>query len=203
MSKKELLRLDDKLSFKLQTYTEKFVDVFVRINFGATIKLVTFDKGQMISFYCKFIGSFGNCDCWTMNRGNDAVGRPYGFIVCVSHWIVEFNEFAEKPETGFLSLDAVIKEDMDSEFAHMVAASKVSMLKPENGNTAPKTIVVEGVKKLKFNSIKDAKLLLEAIEKRFGGNAATKKTQRNLLEHQYENITTPSLETLDQTFNKL
>ncbi|GKA35285.1 hypothetical protein Tco_0721776 [Tanacetum coccineum] len=34
---------------------------------------------------------------------------------------------------------------------------------------------------LKFNSIKDAKLLLEAVEKRFGGNAATKKTQKNLL----------------------
>ncbi|GJZ98040.1 hypothetical protein Tco_0670493 [Tanacetum coccineum] len=34
---------------------------------------------------------------------------------------------------------------------------------------------------LKFNSIKDAKLLLEAIEKRFGGNEASKKTQRNLL----------------------
>ncbi|GJW22321.1 nucleotide-binding alpha-beta plait domain-containing protein [Tanacetum coccineum] len=34
---------------------------------------------------------------------------------------------------------------------------------------------------LKFNSIKDAKLLLEVVEKRFGGNAATKKTQRNLL----------------------
>ncbi|GKA93696.1 ribonuclease H-like domain-containing protein [Tanacetum coccineum] len=34
---------------------------------------------------------------------------------------------------------------------------------------------------LKFNSIKDAKLLLKAIKKRFGGNAATKKTQRNLL----------------------
>ncbi|GJS84105.1 hypothetical protein Tco_0750646 [Tanacetum coccineum] len=83
----------------------------------------------------------------------------------------------------------------------------------ENGNGAPKTIVVKGVKKviplttaiektqkrlevkarstlmmgipnehqLKFNSIKDAKLLLEAIEKRFGGNAATKKTQRNFL----------------------
>ncbi|GKA83153.1 hypothetical protein Tco_0789901 [Tanacetum coccineum] len=29
---------------------------------------------------------------------------------------------------------------------------------------------------LKFNSIKDAKLLPQAIEKRFGGNAATKKT---------------------------
>ncbi|GJS68397.1 retrovirus-related pol polyprotein from transposon TNT 1-94, partial [Tanacetum coccineum] len=32
-----------------------------------------------------------------------------------------------------------------------------------------------------FNSIKDAKSLLQAVEKRFGGNAATKKTQRNLL----------------------
>ncbi|GKF99585.1 hypothetical protein Tco_0301276 [Tanacetum coccineum] len=29
---------------------------------------------------------------------------------------------------------------------------------------------------LKFNSIKDAKKFLEAVEKRFGGNAATKKT---------------------------
>ncbi|GJR06324.1 hypothetical protein Tco_0529308 [Tanacetum coccineum] len=37
---------------------------------------------------------------------------------------------------------------------------------------------------LKFNSIRDAKLLLEAIEKRFGGNAATKNTKRNLLKEQ-------------------
>ncbi|GKD41529.1 hypothetical protein Tco_1261736 [Tanacetum coccineum] len=36
---------------------------------------------------------------------------------------------------------------------------------------------------LKFNSIKDAKLLVEVVEKRFSGNAATKKTQRNLLKH--------------------
>ncbi|GKB30211.1 hypothetical protein Tco_0869612 [Tanacetum coccineum] len=85
---------------------------------------------------------------------------------------------------------------MDQDSAHMVAASKVPMLKPENGNTVPKTTVVEGVKKvihpttaeekahkrlevkarstlmmgipnenqLKFNSIKDAKLLIEAVE---------------------------------------
>ncbi|GJW36207.1 hypothetical protein Tco_0059127 [Tanacetum coccineum] len=56
---------------------------------------------------------------------------------------------------------------------------------------------------LKFNSIKDVKFLLEAIEKRFGGNAATKKTQRNLLKQQYENFTAPSPETLDQTFDRL
>ncbi|GKD39254.1 hypothetical protein Tco_1259461, partial [Tanacetum coccineum] len=149
---------------------------------------------------------------------------------------------------------------MDSESAHIVAASKVLMLKPgefelwrmrieqytqmidyalweviENRNTTPKTTVVEGVEKvipptttkekaqkwlevkakstlmmgipnehqLKFNSTKDAKLLLEAIEKRFGGNAATNKTQRNLLKQHYENFTAPSSKTLDQTFDRI
>ncbi|GJR54212.1 ribonuclease H-like domain-containing protein [Tanacetum coccineum] len=56
---------------------------------------------------------------------------------------------------------------------------------------------------LKFNSIKDAKLLLEAVERRFGGNAATKKTGRNLLKQQYENFTALSPEMLDQTFDRL
>ncbi|GJY03488.1 retrovirus-related pol polyprotein from transposon TNT 1-94 [Tanacetum coccineum] len=56
---------------------------------------------------------------------------------------------------------------------------------------------------LKFNSIKDAKKLLEAVEKRFGGNAATRKTQRNLLKQQYENFTALSSEMLDQTFDRL
>ncbi|GJS89211.1 putative ribonuclease H-like domain-containing protein [Tanacetum coccineum] len=114
---------------------------------------------------------------------------------------------------------------MDQDSTHMVAASKVPMLKPgefelwrmrieqyiqiidyalweviENGATLPKTQVVEG---LKFNSIKDVKLLLEAVEKRFGGNATTKKTQRNLLKQQYENFTALSSEMLDQTFDRL
>ncbi|GJU20440.1 hypothetical protein Tco_1153782 [Tanacetum coccineum] len=56
---------------------------------------------------------------------------------------------------------------------------------------------------LKFNSIKDAKSLLQAIEKRFGGNATTKKTQRNLLKQQYENFTASSSKVLDQTFDRL
>ncbi|GKA79617.1 hypothetical protein Tco_0786213 [Tanacetum coccineum] len=120
---------------------------------------------------------------------------------------------------------------MDQDSAHMVAASKVPMLKPgeyeiwririeqyiqmidyalwkviENGATLPKT-TMEGVvtvmpittaeekaqrklevkarstlmmgipneHQLMFNSIKDAKKLLEAVEKRFGRNAVTLK----------------------------
>ncbi|GJS82267.1 retrovirus-related pol polyprotein from transposon TNT 1-94 [Tanacetum coccineum] len=42
-----------------------------------------------------------------------------------------------------------------------------------------------------------------AIEKRFGGNAATKKTQRNLLKQQYENFMASYSEVLDQTFDRL
>nr|GEU42206.1 retrovirus-related Pol polyprotein from transposon TNT 1-94 [Tanacetum cinerariifolium] len=56
---------------------------------------------------------------------------------------------------------------------------------------------------LKFNYIKDAKSSLEAIEKRFGGNDATKKTQRNLLKQKYENFTASSSKSLDQTFDRL
>nr|GEY09247.1 ribonuclease H-like domain-containing protein [Tanacetum cinerariifolium] len=47
---------------------------------------------------------------------------------------------------------------------------------------------------LKFNSIKDTKSLLQAVEKRFGGDAATRKTQRNILKQQYEIFTASSLE---------
>ncbi|GJX94779.1 hypothetical protein Tco_0349365 [Tanacetum coccineum] len=56
---------------------------------------------------------------------------------------------------------------------------------------------------LKFNFIKDSKSLLQAVEKRFEGNAATKKNQRNFLKQQYENFTASSSEVLDQTFDRL
>ncbi|GJX86956.1 hypothetical protein Tco_0337730 [Tanacetum coccineum] len=54
--------------------------------------------------------------------------------------------------------------------------------------------------KLKFHSYKDAKLLMEAIEKRYGGNKESKKVQRTLLKQQYENFSGSSTETIDQTF---
>ncbi|GKD65704.1 hypothetical protein Tco_1307812 [Tanacetum coccineum] len=98
----------------------------------------------------------------------------------------------------------------------MVAASKVPMLKlGVETIIAPTTadekaqrrlelksrstllMCIHNEHQLKFNSIKDAKSLLQAVEKRFGGNAATKKTHRNLLKQQYENFTASSLEVLD------
>ncbi|GJS98802.1 putative ribonuclease H-like domain-containing protein, partial [Tanacetum coccineum] len=56
---------------------------------------------------------------------------------------------------------------------------------------------------LKFNTYKCAKTLMEAIEKRFGGNKESKKTQKKLLKQQYENFSRSSSEGLDQTYDKL
>nr|GEZ51510.1 hypothetical protein [Tanacetum cinerariifolium] len=50
---------------------------------------------------------------------------------------------------------------------------------------------------LKFNSHKDAKTLMEAIEKRFGGNTETKKVQKTLLKQQFENFSGSSSEGTD------
>ncbi|GJQ95215.1 hypothetical protein Tco_0006354 [Tanacetum coccineum] len=113
---------------------------------------------------------------------------------------VEVNAASDKMlEVTTASEYQVNAGNMDQDSAHMVAASKVPMLKPENGVTLPKTTTVEGVvivmpittaeekaqrrlevkarstlmmgipneHQLKFNSIKDAKKLLEAVEKRF------------------------------------
>nr|GEY12390.1 ribonuclease H-like domain-containing protein [Tanacetum cinerariifolium] len=95
----------------------------------------------------------------------------------------------------------------------MVAASKVPMLKLGVETTIGPATAEEMAQRrldlkerstllmgipnkhqLKFNSIKDEKSLLQAVEKRFGGNAATKKTLRNLLKQQYENFTASSSE---------
>nr|GFB44175.1 ribonuclease H-like domain-containing protein [Tanacetum cinerariifolium] len=56
---------------------------------------------------------------------------------------------------------------------------------------------------LKFNSHKDAKSLMEAIEKRFGGNTETKKVQKTLLKQQFENFSGSSTKGLDQIHDRL
>ncbi|GKE16532.1 hypothetical protein Tco_1424109, partial [Tanacetum coccineum] len=56
---------------------------------------------------------------------------------------------------------------------------------------------------LKIHSYKDAKLLMEAIEKRYRGNKESKKVQRTLFKQQYENFIGSSSETMDQTFDRL
>ncbi|GJS40180.1 putative ribonuclease H-like domain-containing protein [Tanacetum coccineum] len=56
---------------------------------------------------------------------------------------------------------------------------------------------------LTFNQYADAQSMFIAIKARFGGNDATKKTQKALLKQQYENFNATSSESLDSIFNRL
>ncbi|GKC71728.1 hypothetical protein Tco_1117611 [Tanacetum coccineum] len=56
---------------------------------------------------------------------------------------------------------------------------------------------------LTFSQYPDAKTMFAAIETRFGGNAATNKTQKTLLKQHYENFSASSAESLDSIFNRL
>ncbi|GJS73801.1 hypothetical protein Tco_0706642 [Tanacetum coccineum] len=174
---------------------------------------VVLDAPATVSAACiiaaSYIVSAGICDA----AGLSVLAVFINVIVSKRGFSVRIKSLLEVTASKLKEFDLLnwdpTREDMDSESAHMVAASKVPMLKPEKGNTAPKTTVVEGVEKvippttakekaqkrlevkaistlmmgipnehqLKFKSIKDAKLLLEAIEK--------------------------SLEMLDQTFDRL
>ncbi|GJW29518.1 retrovirus-related pol polyprotein from transposon TNT 1-94 [Tanacetum coccineum] len=75
----------------------------------------------------------------------------------------------------------------------------------DNGNSwvfVPQT-PQENEHQLTLSQYNDAKTMFAAIETRFRGNEATKKTQETLLKQQYENFSASSTESLDSIFNKL
>nr|GEW76583.1 putative ribonuclease H-like domain-containing protein [Tanacetum cinerariifolium] len=97
----------------------------------------------------------------------------------------------EESKADDLSKKIFLQEDMDSDSAHMVAASKVPMLKPDKAQRrlevkARSTLMlgIPNEHQLKFNSIKDAKQMMEAIEKGFellGEKISQKDVNQKLL----------------------
>ncbi|GKC45103.1 zinc finger, CCHC-type containing protein, partial [Tanacetum coccineum] len=126
-------------------------------------------------------------------------------------------------------------EDMDQDSAHIVGCSKSYASNRvllsyggrglnntsrkidyalweviENGNTAPKTIVVEGVEKVKPPTTAEEKVKkrLEVKARKCCRKADLAGMQlqtdpKESLKQQYENFTTPSSKMLDQTFDRL
>nr|GEU34109.1 hypothetical protein [Tanacetum cinerariifolium] len=64
---------------------EEFMNVVMRIGFGSTIKLVSFEESQVVTFNGKFVCGFRNNDYGTMSQSDNTVGSPHGFII---YWIV-------------------------------------------------------------------------------------------------------------------
>ncbi|GJT65836.1 hypothetical protein Tco_1017316 [Tanacetum coccineum] len=117
---------------------------------------------------------------------------------------IQMNDYSlwEVIENGNAPLIKKVVKGFETTIAPLTAEEKVqSRLELKAKSTL--LMGIHNEHQLKFNSIKDAKSLLQAIKKRFGGNASTKKTQRNLLKQQYENYTASSSKVLDQTFDRL
>ncbi|GJR98102.1 hypothetical protein Tco_0270276 [Tanacetum coccineum] len=80
-----------------------------------------------------------------------------------------------------------------------------------NGDLPPPKRTIDGVEQTyppttieeKLARKNELKTLMEAIEKRFGGNKESKKTQKTLLKQQYKNFNGSSFERLDQTYDRL
>ncbi|GJS96796.1 hypothetical protein Tco_0803764, partial [Tanacetum coccineum] len=80
-----------------------------------------------------------------------------------------------------------------------------------NGDLPPPKRTINGVKQTyppttveeKLARKNELKSLMEAIEKRFGGNKESKKVQKTLLKQQYENFNGNSSEGLDQIYDRL
>nr|GEV44761.1 ribonuclease H-like domain-containing protein [Tanacetum cinerariifolium] len=96
-------------------------------------------------------------------------------VAAAKHPILNLNEFD-------LIIDGVVQ---------VIAPTNVEQrLAKNNELKARRTLLIAlpGKHQLKFNIYKDAKSLMKAIEKRFGGNKETKTVQKTLLKHQYENF---------------
>ncbi|GJR45215.1 hypothetical protein Tco_1313318 [Tanacetum coccineum] len=65
------------------------------ISFGSTIKLVSLDESQVVTFNGEFVCGFRNGDCGTGSRSDNTVGRPHGFII---NWIVISKNIKEVTE---------------------------------------------------------------------------------------------------------
>nr|GEW09551.1 ribonuclease H-like domain-containing protein [Tanacetum cinerariifolium] len=113
-------------------------------------------------------------DLWKMRI------KQYFLMTDNSHWKVILNGDSPVPTRV---IDGVLQP--------VSPTTSKQMLARKNKLKARGTLLMALPDKhqLKLNTHKDAKTLMEAIEKRFGGNTETKKVQKTHLKQQYENFT--------------
>ncbi|GKB46294.1 putative ribonuclease H-like domain-containing protein, partial [Tanacetum coccineum] len=89
-------------------------------------------------------------------------------------------------------------------FAHL-APKTAKQLAAKRNQERVKSILLLAIPDeylFKFHNVPDAKSLWAAIKARFGGNEESKKMQKNVLKHQFENISTASNEILDKAYDR-
>ncbi|GJZ27693.1 ribonuclease H-like domain-containing protein [Tanacetum coccineum] len=143
-----------------------------------------------------------NYDFNVKSRRATEYADPYDFC-----WELNSLDLVLPSQSKKQSRRTLFTKEMDLETTQTNAAAKLPLLKQENGNsfkpTTRTTTNADGTSTLMIPGPKDAKTLFAAIQTRFGGNDATKKTQKTLLKQSYENLNAPSTKSLDYIFNRL
>nr|GEV04468.1 copia protein [Tanacetum cinerariifolium] len=104
----------------------------------------------------------------------------------------------------FLGGDKLVNWSLKKQDCTLMSPAKPKLAKKNKLKACGTLLMVLPDKyQLKFNSHKDAKTLMEAIEKRFGGNTETKKVLKTILKQQYENFSGSSTESLDKIHDML
>nr|GEY90771.1 ribonuclease H-like domain-containing protein [Tanacetum cinerariifolium] len=133
---------------------------------------ITTAKQSLVLFNGSRLSTYGDCI-------NSAYAKPCEYEL----WRMKMEQYSqmidyslwEVIENGNAPLITKVIEGVETTLAPTTAEEKAQRrLKLKARSTLLMGIPNEH--QLKLNSIKDAKSLLQAIEKRFGGNAATKKT---------------------------
>ncbi|KAL6586097.1 hypothetical protein OROMI_002741 [Orobanche minor] len=98
-----------------------------------------------------------------------------------------------------------VNDDGTKSMIMTVPVTNEEKLKIKNDNKARSVLLIAFPyeHQIKFDQYADAKSMFKAIEARFGGNAATRKSQKTLLKQSYKNFTASSSESLDSVFNRL
>ncbi|GJR58783.1 hypothetical protein Tco_1500945 [Tanacetum coccineum] len=113
--------------------------------------------------------------------------------------------------TDYNLWDVIVNGDLEEEVAPSgeqsapPAPKTVKQLAAKRNQERVKSILLLTIPDeylLKFHNVPEAKSLWAAIKSRFGGNDESKKMQKNVLKHQFEDFTTASNKSLDKAFDR-
>ncbi|GJW89154.1 hypothetical protein Tco_0164494 [Tanacetum coccineum] len=117
--------------------------------------------------------TIGEYELWRM--------RMEKYLQCINYSLWEVIEYGNAPQT------TNVVEGVETKVFPSTAEEKAQR-RLQMKAISILLMVIPNEHQLKFNSYKDAKSRMEAIQNRFGGNEATKKIQKNLLKQKYENF---------------
>nr|GEV46854.1 hypothetical protein [Tanacetum cinerariifolium] len=125
-----------------------------------------------------------------------------------NRYALSFNANCKPIKVNPWSIKGSLRQSLrviDGVVHHVAPTTAEQRLARKNELKAPNTLLMALPDKhqLKFNIHKDAKTLMEAIEKLFGGNKETKKVQKTLVKQQYKNFNGSSFESPNQIHDRL